>query len=1360
MRLLLLLFLASPFAYGEPMPDGGGTGHDHMNEDKHLEHMLILNLTREDIATVKSVKSGRWDDSNTWGGVLPKQGDRVFIKEGDTVLVDKEIDPSFMFIRVNGKLEFSTTVNTQLKVDTLVVDPLGTLEVGTRLKPVAHNITAKIIIDDLNNGIETQNKQSLDYDPFQFGQGLIVLGTAHMAGVKKTAFVTISAGSNEPKKGDVRLHLDNRPSDWSIGDTLIIGGTGFNGEDYGKADFFGEEVRKIINIESGVIILDRALEKNHLLPKHTKSGLTLKVYVANITRNVIVETAEDKRMYPLDAQGFRCDFQKYAGGPWYIKFSTESFQEACRLAEEQCKSSGSNDCHRLTKSGQYDSKGRGHIMFMHTNNVDLNYVGLYHLGRSRKVGLQIDDTSSDENGNITHIGTNPRARYSLHFHRAGAVGNPGLVNGCVATYSPGWGYVNHGSFVHFTNNVAYEIAAASFTTERADERGSFIGNISIKNIGDGGAGFQKSGSGISNYGTGGHGFWLHSPLTEVRDNVVLQSASSAYAFYPRAIDHVSTIPYEYIPPKFRKNYVEGDNTNRPKDLILNTFSDNVVYASNVALGIDRYIPYDGSVFEYGEFNNTLAVMTNRLILTKYNSNGIKINNLVGINNLDSPFGVGADVDVRPKRWVFSGLHIEGFLWGARPSRHGIDISIKDSYFNAVIGVIFDRKSPHGAVLAKFENVNFGKLSKSALDKGLARISNLKFPHYTKFKGGSLQTSDIKIDKQYDYLFINIMDRNVSGKQHAPGGFLLPSSIYIAKDDEVYEVYYKREQHPDFIPFPSEYVNSSSSKWDSSILPDFFKDKTNEELVAYSKANKEKITNWHKGLKATFWSGLRYSNSLTETYNKIWPDKEWAMAGGKLLPRDWKTNSKWIDGEDRNMYNAVLIKVDGTGFFNSKLITNNDVLDLTSSDWEKNSDGSYTISTSKFLELVKSNDNYTGKDDLVLDSLYAKTNNGGIFRLYELYDKSGTLARRGINATYFPPQDFKGQDSFELGFVEKEIRKLKSKFKVTLTTDPIKSDFKLPIAQNDSLSIKSGETKIVNVLSNDSHPDGESLTLETIEDIYFGSAEVLDNKVSYTAPFNFTGKINLGYIVASSDGGKARGKLNISVTGGSDYGKPPEEELPEPEPPKPPVEDPRVLQANDLVAYIIWNKKKRKNKVIVRPTKNDVGKRLRITNVSQPTHGTVEIKGKRHKSVLYRLTNQNLDGEDTFTYTVEDKFGNTDSATVRIIIDGNTSLPIDFPEPAPDLKANPDNIVVSIKDARRGKVFILSPLVNDQGDGLKITSAKGSNKARIIINKRKNKIRFILKREHLALRGVETLEYTITDKDGKTSTTSINLTITD
>ena len=93
----------------------------------------------------------------------------------------------------------------------------------------------------------------------------------------------------------------------------------------------------------------------------------------------------------------------------------------------------------------------------------------------------------------------------------------------------------------------------------------------------------------------------------------------------------------------------------------------------------------------------------------------------------------------------------------------------------------------------------------------------------------------------------------------------------------------------------------------------------------------------------------------------------------------------------------------------------------------------------------------------------------------------------------------------------------------------------PVAVNDAVSVARGASKVINVLANDSDPDGNALTVSIVTAPAKGSAVVTGNgtTITYTAPSNFTGTTSFTYKVSDGKGGTANATVTVSVTNSSD-----------------------------------------------------------------------------------------------------------------------------------------------------------------------------------------------------------------------------------
>ena len=172
---------------------------------------------------------------------------------------------------------------------------------------------------------------------------------------------------------------------------------------------------------------------------------------------------------------------------------------------------------------------RGHLMFMLNPDVQLASAGFYGLGRTDKT-VPINDPAVDANGVlIPGTGTNPRGRYSVHFHRTGTApgGMAATVIDCAAVDNPGWTFVNHSSDVIMQDNVAFEGTGAQFVTEAGDEVGLMDNNIAIDAAGNGQPLIDTHDQRyvLHDFGHQGHGFWLQGGGVIVQNNVVSDSGA-------------------------------------------------------------------------------------------------------------------------------------------------------------------------------------------------------------------------------------------------------------------------------------------------------------------------------------------------------------------------------------------------------------------------------------------------------------------------------------------------------------------------------------------------------------------------------------------------------------------------------------------------------------------------------------------------------------------------------------------------------------------------------------------------------------------------------------------------------------------
>ena len=368
---------------------------------EYAEHLAVFGLYNakgvlqgglvpDSSVTIESLGAGplKWDDPNSWttvvGGLptgihaVPQAHDNVLISKNTTMLVDGMEDAidaqgratlaansvSLRTIRIDGTLQFATDVNTRLLVDTIIVEPSGTYQMGTAASPIQPGVKADVTFAD-NGPIDTS------WDPYLFSRGIVTHGVVSIAGAAvtdaevalpdpATGSTLIAPGSKSitlapapPLPGVSPTPVTTGPTNWKVGDRLIItGDTATDGN--------GNNQDEQVAIQS--IGLDAA------------------------GRTVIAVTDVYNR-------GTGTGDSAYKG-----------------LAFAHAAPSGSNIfLTDVTRNAVFESQNpavvasRGHSMFMHNGHVAISGAGFYGLGRTDKRNPIDDPVPVDDPANPGHL---------------------------------------------------------------------------------------------------------------------------------------------------------------------------------------------------------------------------------------------------------------------------------------------------------------------------------------------------------------------------------------------------------------------------------------------------------------------------------------------------------------------------------------------------------------------------------------------------------------------------------------------------------------------------------------------------------------------------------------------------------------------------------------------------------------------------------------------------------------------------------------------------------------------------------------------------------------------------------------------
>ena len=163
--------------------------------------------------------------------------------------------------------------------------------------------------------------------------------------------------------------------------------------------------------------------------------------------------------------------------------------------------------------------------------------------------------------------------------------------------------------------------------------------------------------------------------------------------------------------------------------------------------------------------------------------------------------------------------------------------------------------------------------------------------------------------------------------------------------------------------------------------------------------------------------------------------------------------------------------------------------------------------------VLGNDDDADGDTLTVESV-TQPANGSI-----LINADQTVA-------YTPASNFNGSDSFD--YTVADGQGATDTATVTVTVIAVEDP---PIAVDDSASTSPDVPVVIDVLSNDQDPDGDTLTVNSLTQPVYGSVAMnADETLSYMPASNFNGSDSFNYTVVDGQGGTDTVTVTVTVTG--------------------------------------------------------------------------------------------------------------------------------------------------------------------------------------------------------------------------------------
>ncbi|WP_341502585.1 Ig-like domain-containing protein [Gallaecimonas sp. GXIMD4217] len=234
----------------------------------------------------------------------------------------------------------------------------------------------------------------------------------------------------------------------------------------------------------------------------------------------------------------------------------------------------------------------------------------------------------------------------------------------------------------------------------------------------------------------------------------------------------------------------------------------------------------------------------------------------------------------------------------------------------------------------------------------------------------------------------------------------------------------------------------------------------------------------------------------------------------------------------------------------------------------------------------------------------------------------------------------------------------------------------PVAQNDSATTDAGQAVTINVLANDSDPDGDTLTVTSVSGVN-GSAKINSNgSISFTPASGFSGTETFSYSVSDGKGGSDSATVTVNVLAGNSAPVA--------------VNDSASTQAGQSVTI----------KVLANDHDPD-GDSLTITGTSG-VNGSARINSDG--SISFTPAS-GFSGTETFSYNISDGKGGSASASVSVTV-------------APAEPANEAPMALADSASVSGGSVTIAVLGNDydpDGDTIKVVSVTQGSKGSVRIN---------------------------------------------
>ena len=363
----------------------------------------------------------------------------------------------------------------------------------------------------------------------------------------------------------------------------------------------------------------------------------------------------------------------------------------------------------------------------------------------------------------------------------------------------------------------------------------------------------------------------------------------------------------------------------------------------------------------------------------------------------------------------------------------------------------------------------------------------------------------------------------------------------------------------------------------------------------------------------------------------------------------------------NVNDVILVKVIAQ---NSEVKYYKIVIKLTNSNPKANTDYVTVEEDNSLLIDPIKNDEDIDKDTLTISS-FTNTEYGQIVL------EKGSLK-------YTPNANYYGEDS--LSYTIGDGKGGAATGTIKITVKPVNDN---PVAEPDSITAKSDTPILIDVLSNDTDIEKDTLTIADIKTTaQHGIVQREGNSIRYTpSDKKYSGVDSFEYTVNDGKGGTATAKVTIQI-----------EYVPEP----PQLHDDSATVDED-------------NTVTIDVLSNDTcenGVTLTISDCTDGKNGTTKIVDKK---IVY-TPKLNYYGEDSFSYTVDYGTSRKESAEVKVTVNPVNDAPIANPD-SYTLRANESVCMYAMinndTDVDTSRAYFIKEIVTEPMHGKVVENDAGT-----------------------------------------------------